>query len=97
MSDPTALLAGIRRPRLLIRAARFGVADYNRARDLKRVLGTPAIRSPQATLETLIAEEARCEGARSTGDGSYNVTRHVDVLIALMGEARLLQSPPKAA
>ncbi len=38
MSDhPLAVLSRLRRPKLLIRAARFGLADYNRERDLRRV------------------------------------------------------------
>ena len=34
MTDFAAILANLRRPRLLIRAARFGLQDYRRDRDL---------------------------------------------------------------
>ena len=40
MSDFRQMLAEIRRPRLLIRAARFGMTEYNRDRDLKRLLAS---------------------------------------------------------
>ena len=41
MTDFRTLLADLRRPRLLIRAARFGVADYKRERDLRRLIKRP--------------------------------------------------------
>ncbi len=37
MTDFRLLLAELRRPRLLIRAARYGMQDYRRERDLKRL------------------------------------------------------------
>ncbi len=38
MTDFHTVLANLRRPRLLIRAARFGLQDYRRDRDLRRLL-----------------------------------------------------------
>jgi len=38
MTDFRIILANLRRPRLLIRAARFGLEDYRRDRDLSRLL-----------------------------------------------------------
>ena len=92
MTDFLKVLSSLRRPRLLIRAARFGIEDYNRNRDLKRLLrGTP-LPSPTKAVNTLMAEEARLEETRQSGDASYNVAKHVEILIALMAEARLLPS-----
>jgi len=92
MTDILKVLSSLRRPRLLIRAARFGIEDYNRNRDLKRLLrGTP-LPSPTKAVNTLMAEEARLEETRQSGDASYNVAKHVEILIALMAEARLLPS-----
>lgn len=90
MSDVMTLLASLRRPRLLIRAARFGLDEYNRDRDLKRLMHLTTTPSPARAVDGLIAEEARLEEIRQTGEASYSVARHVEVLIALMGEARLL-------
>ncbi|KPN62447.1 hypothetical protein XMM379_001831 [Aliiroseovarius sp. xm-m-379] len=90
MTDALDLLKSLRRPRLLIRAARFGMIDYNRDRDLKRLMKSPRTPSPASAVDGLIVEEARLEATRQAGDASYSVGRHVEVLIALMAEARLL-------
>lgn len=97
MNDVTTLLNALRRPRLLIRAARFGLNDYNRNRDLKRVMRTSTAPSPSRALSALIEEEAKVEETRRSGDATYNVKRHVELLIALMGEARLMPIEQHAA
>ena len=94
MTDFMKILSNVRRPRLLIRAARFGVPDYERGRDLKRVINSPDTPSPARAMSCLMTEEARLEDIRKTGDATYSVARHVEVLIALMAEVQLL--PPKA-
>ena len=88
MSDFRSLLADLRRPRLLIRAARCGLADYRRDRDLRRLI--PPGLSPDSALPQLLDEENRLEDVRKRGDAAYPVGRHVEVLIALMAEVRLL-------
>jgi hypothetical protein len=88
MTDFRAILSNLRRPRLLIRAARFGMIDYHRERDLKRILGTPG--PAERTMTELLAEEDRLEQVRCRGDASYIVSRHIEVLVALMAEVRLL-------
>lgn len=90
MTDFRALLADLRRPRLLIRAARFGMADYRRERDLKRLIDTISPASPEIALPRLLREEEKLETTRRAGDASYSLSRHIEVLIALMSEARLL-------
>lgn len=90
MSDLTDLIAAIRRPRLLIRAARFGQAEYNRKRDLTRLMRTSDLPAPEAALARLMAEERVLEESRRAGAAEYSFLRHIDVLIALMGESRLL-------
>lgn len=92
MTDFRALLADLRRPRLLIRAARCGVDDYRRDRDLRRLIdGTM---SPDRALPRLMREEKQLEEIRLSGDAEYSVSRHIEVLIAMLGEIRLL---PRAA
>jgi len=90
MMTMTDTLSCIRRPRLLIRAARHGVEDYNRNRDLKRILRGDSLPGPAAALTRLIDLEAAQEETRASGQASYSVARHLEILIALMGEARLL-------
>lgn len=89
MSDFRNLLANLRRPRLLMRAARFGLGDYRRERDLKRLVKGQS--SPDQTVPHLIEVEEALEATRVAGDASYSVARHIDVLIALLAEAQLLR------
>jgi hypothetical protein len=90
MSDIQTLLANLRRPKLLIRAARFGLVDYRRDRDLRRLLGQ--ITSPDLAVARLISAEEMLEEDRCSGNVAYSVTRHIDILIALICEIRLLPS-----
>jgi hypothetical protein len=90
MPDTRPFPASLQRPRLLIRAARHGLIDYRRDRDLRRLIGTLSAPPPGEAVPRLIAEEERLETIRSSGDFAYSLSRHVDVLIALMAEARLL-------
>ena len=90
MSDLLSVVSELRRPRLLIRAARAGLAEYNRNRDLKRLMRTAEAPTPDRALSALMAEEERIETTRQAGDASYSFLRHIDVLIAMMAEARLL-------
>lgn len=88
MTDFHALLADLRRPRMLIRAARCGLGDYRRERDLRRLID--GVAPPERSLTRLLSEEERIEAIRRSGDAAYPVARHIEVLIALMGEVRLL-------
>jgi len=94
MTDPIALFAAIRRPRLLLQAARIGLAEYRRDRDLRRLTGLASGATPRAALLTLLEAEAEAEQTRETGDANYSVSRHVEILIALMAEARLFACQP---
>ena len=90
MTDLRSLLSRLQRPRLLIRAARHGMVDYHRDRDLRRLIGTATPPAPQVSVPRLLSEEAHLETIRCAGDAAYSIARHIEVLIALMGEARLL-------
>lgn len=93
MSDFASILANLRRPRLLIRAARHGIHDYKRDRDLRRLINAATPPSPETALAKLFDAEERAEETRQAGDAGYSIARHVELLIALMAEARLLRSP----
>lgn len=92
MQDPLTMLSEMRRPRLLIRAARLGARDYNRGRHLQRLLGYGSLPRPAAALMQLLEVERDLNEQRRSGDAGYSLARHLDVLIAMVGEARLLQS-----
>ena len=88
MTDFHTLLANLRRPRLLIRAARLGMQDYRRERDLLRLLG--AAGTSDHAVARLMSEEERLEENRRAGIAAYSVARHIEIMIALISEVRLL-------
>ncbi len=90
MSDNTPNLSHIKRPSLLIRTARFGLKEYSRERDLKRILRSDRLAAPSRVLPRFVDEEEQINENRKKGDAAYSVTRHIEVLIALMAEARLI-------
>ena len=61
MTDLATVLNALRRPKILIRAARAGVVDYRRDRDLKRLLRQPRGTAPTQAIGSLLAEESRLE------------------------------------
>lgn len=91
MTDFRADLAQMHRPRLLIQAARLGLSDYRRERDLRRLGGLAA--RPSDTVPHLLAEERAVEEARKAGTVGYSISHHIELLIALMAEIRLLPRP----
>ncbi len=92
MQDVLSILNSLHRPRLLIRAARAGAQDYNRKRHLQRLLGYGSLPRTVAALMRLIELERGMNDARKDGDAGYSLPRHLDVLIAIMGEAQLLRA-----
>lgn len=97
MTESISRLSGLKRPRLLIRAARAGTAHYLRSRDLARILRGPVPLSPGVVLDMLIEEEARQERLRRQADAGYDIGHHVELLIAMLAEAQLLPRPVMAA
>lgn len=90
MTDLATVLSALRRPKILIRAARAGVVDYRRERDLKRLLRQSRSTAPQQAIGSLLAEETRLEDTRTAGEATYSIQRHVAVLTAILAEARLM-------
>ncbi len=88
MSDFRTTVQQMQRPRMLIRAARMGLTDYKRERDLRR-LGHISL-LPEQSVPHLLAEEGRIEEKRRKGEIGYSIAQHIDILIALMAEIRLL-------
>ncbi|MBZ0129530.1 MAG: DUF6477 family protein [Rhodobacteraceae bacterium] len=96
MSSLLHIINRLRRPKVLIRAARIGATEFRRERDLKRVLKTQSLPQPETGLPRLLAMEEELETTRRTEIAAYNVTRHVEVLTALLAEAQLLPRPLKS-
>ncbi|PWJ20390.1 DUF6477 family protein [Jannaschia seohaensis] len=78
----------LRRPGLLVEAAAQGTALYERRRDLRRMLRVAIPATARAALEKLLPIEAELEKRRREGATNYCLPRHVDILTALLAEAR---------
>jgi hypothetical protein len=81
----------LRRPPLLIRAARIGMAGYDRPTHLARHLGDGPLPRAGDALAPLIEIEAALEADRKGRAAHYQAARHMDVLIAMIGEVRCMQ------
>ncbi len=92
MQDILSMLNAMRRPRLLMRAARIGAEDYRRTAHLPRLLGYGNLPRHGAALIRLVEIEGELNAQRIGDDSAYNLLRHIDVLIAIVGEARILRA-----
>lgn len=87
-----SMITTLRRPRLLTRAAKIGAQDYDRDRHLQRILGYGALPGPGAALMRLMEMERDVNTQRQEDDAAYSLVRHLDLMIALIGEAQLYQA-----
>jgi len=92
MLDLHTRIATLKRPSLLARAARFGVDDYRRDIHLRRILGHENLPRSGPALVQLLDVEAVMNSQRQTDDASYRPARHIEILIAILGEAQLLRA-----
>ena len=74
MTKPALDLPALRRPRLLVQAARHGAAILTRR-------GAPV---PRIGLDRILSEELEMEAKRKDGEADYSPRRHVDLLVAVM-------------
>lgn len=109
MKDILSVVEDLRRPKLLLRAARHGADEYRREQHLRRHLGGhpggnlrgnsgeqltggQTLPITGAALIQLVEIERELNDRRHADDAGYSVVRHVDVMIAMIGEARLLRA-----
>ncbi len=92
MTDLLTMLAGLKRPKTLIRAARIGMRNYQRDTTLKRLLGFGHPTGTTPIIFALLEIEAEMNEQRTAHATSYSPIRHVEVMIALMSEADLLRA-----
>ena len=92
MQDILSMLAALRRPRLSMRAARIGAEDYRRTAHLPRLLGYGQVPRQVAALLRLVEIEQDLNKQRIEEEAAYNLLRHIDVMIAIVGESRILRA-----
>jgi hypothetical protein len=86
MLDLMSQLTNLKRPKLLVNAARFGQKNYRRKIHLKRVLGGAVPNKASAIQMQLFDLENHQNTLRKTRDATYSAARHTEVLIALIAE-----------
>ncbi len=87
MSHQFDMLSTLRRPRLLVTAARYKLASYRRDRDLPRLLKIAFPGRQGRCLGRLLRAESEINHARLTGCATYSIARHIELLAALMDES----------
>lgn len=100
MRHPVSAIHSLRRPRLLVSAARFAQAEYRREMSLRLALRghhDGALPGPADALALLLEIEAGLEALRRSRDAAWRPARHVMVLGAVMAEARLVDAAAQAA
>lgn len=92
MKDIIGQVMDLKRPNMLVQAARFGVDDYKRDRHLRRCLGKENLPSPGQALIALLDLEKQINRERETKANDYQAPKHIDVLTAIMAEAALFRA-----
>ena len=96
MQDVLSRVTQLHRPRLLVRTARHGIADYDRVTHLRRLIKGVTLPGPAQAIVQLLELEAMAEEQRTTDRAEYSVARHVELIVALMCEARILKASQAA-
>lgn len=92
MKDINSHINHLRRPALLVRAAKHGVDFYDRNTHLRKYIAQDPYPGPGAVLMKLFEIEREQNDARREKRGDYAPSEHVDVLVAIMGEAQLYRA-----
>lgn len=92
MQDVMTMLETLHRPRLLMRAARIGAKDYRRDVHLQRLLNAAIPSRGSEVLLRLVELEDSLNDQRLSDETGYNMLRHIDLLIAIVAEARQLRT-----
>jgi len=84
MTKVSADIINIRRPKILVQAARICAKGYRRETMLPRLLGASAAR----VIDVLRAQEEGLEDERQARICTYSAQVHVEVLSALLAESK---------
>lgn len=93
MSQFQKRLSNLKRPKILIKAAKIASQTYRRSRDLSRILGYSHPTLDSSIHQQIFDLEHSINQKRRLGDASYDLKTHVQVLGALLAEVSVeLQS-----
>jgi len=92
MEDILTQISRLNRPTLLVRTARHGIDGYNRIIHLRRLLKTEVLPSPGKAIIKLMEIETGIEELRKTKRAEYSVAQHIELIVALMCEAKILKA-----
>ncbi|MBL4751561.1 MAG: hypothetical protein JKX71_13435 [Amylibacter sp.] len=87
-------VAVIKRPKILLLAAKIGLRTYSRNKELKRLFKMRTAPQPPHALGMLRTREIDLEKARKKGKAAYDMKLHIQVMTALLQELYL--SPKKS-
>ncbi|KIT16953.1 DUF6477 family protein [Jannaschia aquimarina] len=96
MTDLDTAIAELNRPKLLVDAAHHGCHTYKRRRDLRRLLRIAIPRSPEDALKRLLPIEHDLERRRQMKTSAYSISRHVEILTAVISETMALRMSSRA-
>ena len=85
-------VVALKRPSMLVRAAKEGALGYRRKAHLRRYFGEHQQRCGADLLKKIMQLEAEQNVQRKAVQAEYSITQHVDILIALIGEAQILRA-----
>ena len=91
----TVHLHSLKRPKILINAAKLGLETYNRVTCLGSFLTLSTNQPPAQILQSLIDKEGRLNQMRLQQHVQYNIALHVTVLTALIAETTEIESAQK--
>lgn len=87
MREISNSLLHLKRPNILVRAARVALNNFQRDATLTRIFGYVPAGPSQDLISDLIEREGQINTQRKSGDVTYNIARHITVLTALISEA----------
>ena len=89
MKDINSYINDLKRPSLLVRAARHGIDSYDRNRHLGKYVDLTPLPGPGVALMKLFEIEREQNTARKLKSGTYAPADHINMLVAIMAEAQL--------
>lgn len=94
MHDLIGMITTRRRPRLLNTAAQHGARGYCRGALLRRLLATSDLPRHAEALIKLLEIEHDVDQNRRAHAPDYSARHHLELMIAILGEAKLLYAGP---